>query len=288
VGLIEHDIFHKGSIYARRVYEVVDPITAGKITGPWTSPVKGPYDIIELAAENQTTSTSVLFMLKDDLKNHTEAFDLVVSDIATNTIDKVIHLDPDYFGLEYDPQLGQYASANEAVIAISPDGGAVGGEAPINFLFDLATGKSTQFNGYNNGPYHAGAVNGLATDVNTGVTATDTELNAQVEFYDMANQTDIAAVQLPCTSDGDQIYSGSGITADPVNKLFLVTETYDACTDAQGSVIAVYDESGNYMETISGFNFFLGEPAPAINPNKRMGWAYIGTSKGTAAQQFFY
>jgi hypothetical protein len=289
VGLIEHDIQMKGSIYYRRTYEVVNPITAGKITGPWTSPIKGPFDIIELAAENQTTSISVLFMLKDNLKTHTEKFDLIVTDLANNTVSKVIHLDPNYFGLEYGPRLGQYASANEAVIALSPDGGAVNGAPPINYLFDLTTGTSTQFDGYNGGPDTAGLVNDLATDVNTGVTATDTELNAQVEFYDMANQTGIAAVQLPCTGDTDQGSSGAGITADPVNKLFPVTVSYDACNNSQDGIIAVYDESGNYVETISEFNsFYIAEPAPAINPNKRLGWAYIKTSGGNELQQFFY
>jgi hypothetical protein len=101
---------------------------------------------------------------------------------------------------------------------------------PINVLIDQTTGKSTQFNGYNAGPYHAGDVNGLAVDPNTGIAATDTELNAQVEFYDLAKQKGIADIQLPCTGDASQLDSGSGIAVDPVNKLFLVTEMVDACT----------------------------------------------------------
>lgn len=256
------------------------------VSGVYDSALTPIKDIrIELAAENQGTTTSVVFMI--ELKNN-DAPDLVVSDVGTNSFSNVIHLDPDYFGLETDPQLGQYASANEAVLAISPDGGAVGGAAPINFLVNLSTGATTQFNGYNSGPYGAGGVNGLATDVNTGVTATDTELNAQVEFYDMANETDIAAVQLPCTADGDQASSGAGIAADPVNKLFLVTASYDACNNSQEGIIAVYDESGNYVETVSGFdNFYIAEYPPAVNPNKRLGWAVLETTEGDKLQQFF-
>src|SRR6202035_26623 len=103
---------------------------------------------------------------------------------------------------------------------------------------------------------------------NTGVTATDTELNAQVEFYDMANQTGIAAVQVPCTGDTDQLSSGATIAVDPVNKLCLVTEPRNACNNGSGSAIIVYDEAGNYIETIDGFQFptnVIIFPPPALN-----------------------
>jgi hypothetical protein len=287
VGLITHYITPKGQIYARRVYDVMNPVTANKFTGTWTPPVK---DIdIELVAENQATATSVVYAI--ELKNQ-DAPDLIVSNVGANTFSNVIRLDPNEFSLGNSPQLGQYAAANLAIVAVSPDGGAVGGKAPINFLFDLTTGKSTQFNGYNNGPYHAGYVNGLATDINTGVTATDTELNAQVEFYNMATQTGITAVQLPCTADADQLYSGGQIAVDPVNKLFLVTESENACAGGSGSAIIVYDESGNYVETISGFAFPGGtvlSGAPALNPSQRMGWAFGGPGGNSAQlQQFYY
>jgi hypothetical protein len=217
---------------------------------------------------------------------------LIVSDIGANTVSKVIKLDPNSFGLGNGPQLGEYAAANQAIMAESPDGGAVGGEAPLMWLFDMTTGKNTSFSGYNNGPFHAGSVNGLATDLNTGVTATDTELNAQVEFYDMANQTGITAVQLPCTGDSDQSFSGTTIAADPVNQFFLVTEPANACDGGSDGAIIVYDESGNYVETISGFQFpsnVVIFPPPALNPKKRMGWAFGGPGNSVSQlQQFFY
>lgn len=286
-GLVTHYIIPKGQIGARRVYDVLNPVTANKFTATWTPPLK---DIdIQLAAENQETSTGVIFAI--ELKNH-DAPDLIVSNVAANTFGKVIPLDPNSFGGANAPQLGQFASANKAIIAESPDGGAVGGEAPINFVFDLTTGKSTQFNGYNNGEFHAGYVTGLATDVNTGVTATATELNAQVEFYDMASETGIAAVQLPCTGDTDQLFSGGAIAVDPVNKLFLVTEPNNACNNGSGSAIIVYDEAGNYVETIDGFQAPQGvvlNPPPAINPQTRTGWVFGGPSGNVSQlQQFFY
>jgi hypothetical protein len=286
VGLITHYITPKGQIYARRAYQVLNPVTGNKLNGSWTPPLK---DVdIQLVAENQATSTSVVYVI--ELQKQDKP-DLIVSNIGANTFGKTIKLDPNYFGLGNGPQLGQYTAANEAVMAESPDGGAVGGDAPINFLFDLNTGKSTQFNGYNNGPYHAGDVNGLATDSNTGVTATTTELNAQVEFYDMVNKTGITAVQLPCTSDTDQTFSGSGIAVDPVNKLFLVTELSDACNNGESAAIVVYDENGNNVETVSGFPYtsdVVSAPAAAINPSKRMGWVFGGPNGVSQLQQFFY
>ncbi len=282
VALVTHYITPKGQIYARRTYEVMNPVTAGKFTGAWTPPIKD-VDVIQ-AAENQTTSTSVAFVI--ELKNQDKP-DLLVTDVAANTFSNVIPLDPDLFGLNDGPHLGQYTAANEAVIALSPDSGAVHGRPPINVLIDLSSGQTTQFDGYNNGVYHAGGVNGLAVDPNTGIAATTTELNAQVEFYDLAKQRGITAVQLPCTGPTSQLNSGSNIAADPVNKLFLVTETY-YCDGSQGSAIVVYNERGKFIEAITGFKFAIGEPAPAINPGKRMGWAYGGSAGFNQLQQFFY
>jgi hypothetical protein len=79
---------------------------------------------------------------------------------------------------------------------------------------------------------------------------------------------------------------------DPVNKLFLVTESENACAGGSGSAIIVYDESGNYVETISGFAFPGGtvlSGAPALNPSQRMGWAFGGPGGNSAQlQQFYY
>jgi len=107
----------------------------------------------------------------------------------------------------------------------------------------------------------------------------------------MASQSAITAVQLPCTSDTAQLDSGSAIAVDPVNKLFLVNEPVNACTNS-GSAIIVYDESGNYVETIDGFQFasnVIISPPATLNPNKRMGWVFGGPNGSVSQlQQFFY
>lgn len=283
VALITHFIVPKNSIYAKRKYEVMNPVTGNAFTGPWTPPVK---DVdVQLAAENQDSATSVVYVI--ELKNQ-DVPDLLISDVATNTFGKVVHLNPSLFGLCNGPQLGQFIAASEAVVAASPDCGAVGGQAPLNALVSLDTGKITQFNGYNNGFYHAGYVNGLGVDPNTGIAATTTELNAQVEFYDLNQKKGIGFTQLPCTGNTDQTYSGSGIAVDPINKVFLVTETYNACSGGSDSALVVFDEAGNVVESITGFKFFIGEHAPALNFSKRMGWAFGGPNGWTQLQQFFY
>jgi hypothetical protein len=283
VALITREVTPNGQICAKRSYVVMNPVTANKLTGKWTPPLK---DIdIRAMAENQATSSSVVFAI--ELKKQDNPV-LVVSNIANNTFDKVIKLDPNLFRLGNGPQLGQFSAANKAVLALSPDGGAVHGRPPINVLVNQTTGKITQFDGYNSGPFHAGYVNGLAVDPTTGIAATTTELNAQVEFYDLAKQKGVNDVQLPCTGNTDQLSSGSGIAVDPINKLFLVTESFDACSGGSDGVVVVYDEGGNLIETITGFpGFAIGEPAPALNPATRKGWALTG-SGFSQLQQFSY
>jgi hypothetical protein len=284
VGLVDHEVVPDGQLYPKRHYMVLNPVSGKKITGKWTPPLHGI--IMQQMSEDQSSSVTSLFALTS-LKQG-EAPVLLVADIAANTFSNVIKLDPNLFGPCNGPHLAQYTAANAAYIAASPDCGAVGGRPPINGLYDLSSGTFTQFNGYNNGFYHAGSVNGATVDPNTGVAATDTELNAQVEFYDLHKKKGITFAQMPCTGDTDQTYSGSGIAVDPVNKLFLVTETYNACGGGSDSALIVFDERGNLVESITGFKFFIGEPAPAINSAKRMGWAFGGPNGWSQLQQFFY
>jgi hypothetical protein len=277
VGLIIKYVVPKGTIYAKREYEIMNPVTANAFTGRWTPPVK---DIqVEGEGPNQSTSTTAFFAI--ELKKQDDPI-LFTSNVANNTFGKVFKLDYNTFLLGNQPQFGQDTATNQAVFALSPDGGRVGGYAPVNILIDLATGKETQFQGLNNGYYGSGFVNGMAVDSSTGISATTTELNAQVEFYNLSEETATYA-QLPCTSDTAQYYSAAGVANDPVNSLFLVSGP-DACNG--GSAIFVYDESGNLQETLTGFSFPVGVGPAALDPGERMGWAVGPTS--SQLQQFFY
>lgn len=279
VGLITRYVTPKSSIYAKRYYDVMNPVTKNKFTGKWTPPVK---DIqVEDFGPNQATSTSAVFAI--ELKKQDIPI-LFASNVAKNTFGKVFQLNPSFFSLGDQPQVAQDSTTNQAVIATSPDGGRVGGEAPINVLVDLTTGKETQWNGLNNGPFGAGFVNGLAVDSTTGIAATTTELNAQVEFYNLAKETG-TYVQLPCTGPSSQYNSGAGITNDPVNGLFLVSAPF-YCSGSQGSAVVVYDENGTLVESITGFSLPIGAGGVAIDPSKRMGWA-VGPGVNQL-QQFYY
>src|SRR5437868_4495881 len=283
VALIAHEVVPDGQLYPKRHYMVLNPVSGEKFNGTWTPPKN--QIILEQMAEEQSAPFSNLFALSK--LNQQEQPLILVSDIAANTFTKIIHLDPGLFGPADGAVLGQYTAGNQAVFALSPDGGAVGGIAPINVMFDLSTGEMTQMQGYNNGPFHAGYVNGMAVDPNTGIAATTTELNAEVEFYDLNDRSRITAVQLPGTGPADQSCSGANIAVDPVHKLFLVTE-YLYCEGGQGSAIIVYNERGEFIETIPGFKFAIGEPAPVINRSKRMRWTFGGPNGFSQLLQFCY
>ena len=65
VGLVTRYVVPPGSIFAKRRFNVMDPVTKNKFTGKWTPPVK---DIeVEAAGPNQTTGTTAIFAI--ELKN---------------------------------------------------------------------------------------------------------------------------------------------------------------------------------------------------------------------------
>jgi hypothetical protein len=280
VGFVTHFEVPKGQVFAKHFYNLMNPVTANRFTGAWKAPV--PNTNIMQTASNQSTTQNVLFT--EDPATHNP--ELIVTDVAANTIQKVIPLDPNLFVGGNGPILSEDTVAKKAVIALSPDGGAVRhpGVPTETVQIDLATGTQTSFNGFADGFFGPGFVNGAAVDSGTHVQATTTELNSQVEFYNLSTQKGIKAAQLPCTRNVDQTTSGAGVANDPVNKLFLVSVPMNAC--APGSAIDVYDETGKLVETITGFTFFLGEPPAVLNPSKRMGWA-LGP-KPSQLQQFFY
>jgi hypothetical protein len=76
-----------------------------------------------------------------------------------------------------------------------------------------------------------------------------------------------------------------------VNKLFLVAQPVSS-TAPSGSSIHVYDESGNLVESINGFNFsnaFNVVPAHiALNPSRRIGFVDGPDPGVTQIQSFTY
>jgi hypothetical protein len=257
---------------------VMNPVSAGKITGRWTPP-DPKNSVFWLLAPNQATNTQVAAVFRDAFSSDVPW--LYVSDIATNTFLNFIRV-------KDVGTLAQDTATNQAVTA----GGATGtGNSGAGFvtLVNLATGKMKKFREFNNGIAGAGSVNGLAVDSNTGIACTTTNLNSQVEFYTLSKGSGKWA-QLPNTTDDDELNSGWVVANDPQRGLFLVTQPFTS-TAGSGSSIYVYDEAGNLIETISGFNFEnanypLNILKIVVNPALRIGW--VNGPKGNQIQQFFY
>ena len=178
-------------------------------------------------------------------------------------------------------QMAEETSTNEAVLV-----GQAGSGVPAITLVNLKSGKLKTFNGLNNGPYGAGAANGLAVDSHTGIACTTTELNAQVEFYDLAKETGVA-VQLPNTGPASQFNSGSAVANDSEDGLFLVAQPYSST--GGDSAIYVYDETGDLIESLNGFDFstlYLPPLRIAVNPGLRLG--LVDGPNADQLQEFTY
>jgi hypothetical protein len=278
VGLVNHEENN-----AVRVYGVMKPVMGNKFNGMWTPPVTH-LEVLQNAV-NQDTSTSVVFAI--ELFNQ-DIPDLVVSNIATNSGFKIFHLDPGHFGLQDGPQVAQDTLHNEAVVATSPDGGAVGGQVPLIQTVNLTNGKTKQFNGVVTGPFHSGFVNGLAVDSKTRIACTTTELDAAVEFYNLANGSGHFVI-LPGAHNGDQAFSGAAVANDPIHHLFLVAQPTSSVAQ-NGSTIDVFKEDGTFVESINGFNFSNRFSVifvrVAVNPAKRTG--YVDGPNINQLQEFRY
>jgi hypothetical protein len=279
IGFVDFERVHIANFHVTRndVFDLLNPVSGEKITGVWNLP--DPRGALFWAfAPNQSTTTQVALVYRSD--NATPW--LYVTDLASNTILNSIKLPQ--FQFDYLLDLAQDTVTGEAVTNINSE---PGGPAPINVFINLKTGKTRQFSGFNNGFYGAGAINGLAVDSSTGVLCTTTSLNSQVEFYNVTSGKGLWA-QLPGTTDTDELNAGWSVTNDPVNHLFLVGQPISSTGGS--SAIYVYDEKGNWKETIDGFSFnnssFAGSINIAINPKLRTGWVNGPTFNNL--QQFFY
>lgn len=272
VGFVDEQRVKLNDISRHDRYLLLNPVQGDKITGQWEPP-HVTDSVLYQQAENQATNTQVSVVFRNAFSQNVPW--LYVWDSSSNRFLNFIRLS--YTG----SAMAEDSSRNQAVLASQSGSGA-----PIMTLVNLKTKKITVFQGLNNGPEGAGAVNGLAVDSGTGTACTTTELNAQVEFYDLAKETGFA-VQLPGTDSGDQSNSGGAVANDSQNHLFLVAQPFSS--ESRGSSIYVYDESGNLVESINGFSF-SGSSLPAtkiaVNPGLRIGW--VNGPSSNQIQQFFY
>ncbi|HEY5095009.1 MAG TPA: hypothetical protein VII69_07845 [Candidatus Eremiobacteraceae bacterium] len=276
VGLVLHE--HVVNNRNIRTFRILAPVTSNMFTGKWTPP-NGSNFLLQRVASNQSTAKSAIFAT--DLSGNPFVFS---SMIASNTFGPVFDLDPGHFGGADQPQMAQDIAHNRAVFATSPDAGAVGGQEPLIATVNLSNGNMREFNGVIIPPFHSGFVNGLAVDSSTGIACTTTELDADVEFYDLARETGFF-VQLP-GANGGQSFSGEAVASDPIHHLFLVAQPNGSIGPPGDSVVDIFDENGNVVESITGIKAFGITPGLAINPAKRVG--FIDGPTADAITRFTY
>ena len=266
VGLVEREHV-KGIYVVKRIYEELSPVNKNNFTGTWNAPLAS-NDIIEGFSQNQGagggTFTNAVLAFQNGGNNNTFVFG---TNVNTKTFGKQITLTDPVFSIS--PVMAYDAKTNQAVIAAAT--GAVGGPAPQIALVDLTKGTVKEFTGIlGPPPFHQGYVNGIAVDSEDGIACTTTELDAQVEFYDLNKQTGFA---VPLPGNAGQLQSGQNLEYDPINKLFLVAQPFSST--GPGSSIQVYDINGNLVESLNGFNFPISTGAMfQIHPSQRSGFVY--------------
>lgn len=269
VGLVEYERVKKLFVEGR-AYRVMNPLNGNRFTGAWTPPLTKD-DIMMGISPSQGASTTAFLAFENGGSNSTFVFS---SDVAANTFGPLITLtDPNFF-FANSPKIALDSKNNQAVLGTlaSPFG------PPTIATVDLATGAQSEFTGVG-----IGYVNGIAVDPDSGIACTTTEIDFSVEFYDLATQTGFA---VPLPGAVSQAQSGEDVEFDPIHKLFLVGQPMTS-TGGSGSSIQVFDEQGNFVESINGLHLPVSPVLIALHPSKRYGYVLV-TPDLTSLQSFTY
>jgi hypothetical protein len=194
--------------------------------------------------------------------------------VAADTFGPKVTLSDPIFDFDDVPVMAFDNATNTAVVAASDGCRSCGTELA---LADLVQGTSKEFAGVG-----LGLVNGIAVDSGDGVACTTTEIDANVEFYDLATETGFEVSMPNATS---QAQSGQDVEYDAANKLFLIGQPVSST--GTGSSIQVFDTSGNFVESINNLSLPASPALIAINPNTRTGFVWEAPS-GTSLQSFTY
>jgi len=271
VGLTEFE--HVTTLYVdKRLYGVSNPLNSNKITGKWTPPFKAATDIISSVSATQGVPNTAVMGFKNIVNDFSSY--VFSSNVAANTFGPVFKVSDPVFNFDNSPVLAFNSTTNQAVLGGS--NGCFGCTTEIGMV-DLTTGKLTEFEGLG-----FGFINGIAVDSATGIACTTTEDDFSVEFYDLAKQTGIIVV-LPGANN--QAQSGGAVAVDPIHKLFLIGQEFTS-TGFSGSSIQVFDEQGNFVESLNGFNLPVSAYM-ALHPSERAGYVLV-TPELTSLQSFTY
>ncbi len=211
VGLIEHEI-ETSLFHVTRKFQVINPLSSNQFTGLWTPPIGSDHIIMPGGVSRSQGVPNVAVFAYD---NSSQFIPYVFSsNVAANTFGPVVKLtDPNDFA-SVPPPIAYDSVSNQAIL-----GGGPGcfDCLPVIGLVDLTNATFSKFLGIG-----FGFINGIAVDAADGIFVTTTEDDANVEFYNLAEQNGFT-VQLP-NSQGVQFYSGADVEFDPIHKWFFIAQ----------------------------------------------------------------
>jgi len=269
VGLVEHEIV-RGVFVSQRRYSILNPLDGNRITGKWTPPLT-TSDIITAVGKNSGAATTAFLGFGS---SGGEGSFLFSSNVGANTFGPLFALDSNFAPFNA-PVMALNSKTRQAVVA------ALGPNAfgpPMLAKVDLGTGTTSEFTGVG-----IGYVNGIAVDPINGIACTTTEIDFSVEFYDLASETGFA---VPLPGAVSQAQSGAAVAFDPIHQLFLVGQPLSS-TAASGSSIQVFDEQGNFIESVNGLSLPASPVTIALHPKLRFGYVLV-TPDLNSLQSFTY
>jgi hypothetical protein len=273
IGLVERE--HEVSfLNIQRTFDTSSPLSSNAFTGLWRPPLAKGF-LIEAVSRNQGGPTNAIMASGPNLQRI-----LFTTNVAANKFGPQITLTDQNFTFGVPPAMAYDTVTNQAVLA-QDFGGVL--NVPEIGLVNLTTGATTTFQGLG-----FGLVNGMAVDSADGIACTTTEIDFSIEFYNIATQSGFV-VGMPGATN--QLYSGADVEFDPIHKLFLVAQPVSS-TSFSGSSIHVFDQNGNFIESINGLNFSNASnivPAHiALKPSNRTGYVDGPAANVSQLQSFTY
>jgi hypothetical protein len=277
-GLVENE--HVESLFhVRRRFRTVD-LARNRIDARWTPPLDRFHIVNQVKASSAGNAEVAVYAV--DVS--TAATPIVFSsNLSTNTFGPVIPITDPVFTTEAPPVIAFDDVRNQVILGHDFPSPFI--EPPRIGFANLTTGEFSEFEGVG-----LGVINGIAVDTEDGVLCTDTSFDSGVQFYDLHTLKG-TNVLLPGAAQDNSTASGADIAFDPVNKLFLVAQTFANGSLNDGSAIQVYDIAGNFVETIEGLNFQGGFNAfpthISLHPALRTGFVN-GPDLTKSLQSFSY
>jgi hypothetical protein len=269
VGLVEHELV-RGMFVGQRRYSTLNPLDSNRITGKWTPPLTTD-DVITAVGKNSGAASAAFLGFGSSGDGSSFLFS---SNVGANTFGPLFTLDSNFVPFN-SPVMALNSKTQEAVVAaLGPDAFGPPNLAKVN----LSTGATSEFTGVG-----IGYVNGIAVDPSAGIACTTTEIDFSVEFYDLANETGFA---VPLPGAVSQAQSGAAVAFDPIHHLFLVGQPLSS-TAVSGSSIQVFDEQGNFIESVNGLTLPASPVPIALHPKLRFGYVLV-TPDLNELQSFTY